>query len=243
MIVVRDEIEEIMLSIKSTGSVAAWVDNTGSYTVTTTDLGNLQSGFKVVLIYSDTSLNRDVILTSIDSTTNTFTFDGIGITQPDSWEMALYFEIGHRIELNKKYENKAKAINKRVQEYPLIWLYTDFEQTPSDIEDSAFETTLQGAIVDFTQKELYEEQRIEQKFIPVLYPLLELIDEQFNKLPYNKKFITPYGVDKDIDFITTDRPFFGSADKNKNVLPDYTDAIEWQTQLVWKNQGSTCSAY
>lgn len=247
MIVVRDEIEEIMLSIKSTGSVTGWVDNTGSYTVTTADLGNLQSGFKVVLIYSDTSLNRDIILTSIDSTANTFTFDGTGISQPDSWEMALYFEVGHRIELYKKYQNKGKTINKRVQEYPLIWLYTDFEEPPSNIEDAAFETTLQGAIVDLTKKdeyqEQYEEQRIELAFKPIIYPLFTLIDEAFNALPYSKKFITPYGVEKRVRFTPIDRPFFGSADQNQNALPNETDAREWQIELVWKNQGSTCSAY
>ena len=73
MIIVRDEIEAIVLSVKSSGTVDTWVDNTGSYTVSTNDLGNLQSGFKIVLIYADTSLNRDVWIDSIDSVNNTFT--------------------------------------------------------------------------------------------------------------------------------------------------------------------------
>ncbi len=243
MIYVRDKIEEIVNSIKSNGTVAGFVDNTGSYTITTSDIGNLQADFKVLLEYSDTTLNRDVIITSIDSDNNTFTFAGTGITQPDTWGIALYFEVGHRVELNKKYQNKGKTINKRVQEYPLFWLYTDFEKNPSDIEDVDFETTLQGALVDFTQKDLYEEQRIEQKFKPVLYPIIELIDEAFNSTPYYGQFITLYGTDKDIDFTVIDRPFFGSADQNANVLPQYTDAIEWQTNLMWAKEGSVCSGY
>jgi hypothetical protein len=240
MIVVRDEIEQIIDTIRSSGTVDLFVDNTGSYTITTTDTVNLSAGLKVVLQYADSSLNRDVILTDVTATT--FTFEGTNITQPLTWEMALYFEVGHRVELNKKYVNKAKSINKMVREYPLVWLYTDFEQNPSDIEDVAFTTTLQGAICDFTQKELYEEQRIEQKFKPVLYPILELIDIAFNGI-YKQKFITPYGVDKDIRFITTDRPFFGSFDQSQSVLPQETDAIEWQVELNWANEGDTCTAY
>ena len=242
MIVVRDEIKEIIDTIRSFGTVTSYIDNAGSYTITTPSLGNIQAEFKVILQYADTSLNRDVWITSIDSLANTFTFSGTGITQPDTWEMALYYEYGHRIELHKKYTNKAASINKLVQEYPLIWLYTDFEQTPSPSENAAFETTLQGAIVDFSQKELYEDQRIEDNFKPVLYPILELVDQAFNGFE-KYRFITPYGIDKEIRFITTDRPFFGSADQSANVLPQVTDAIEWQTELSWAKEGSVCTGY
>lgn len=242
MIVVRDEIGLIIDSIRSNGNVTSYVDNTGSYTITTDSLGNLQAGFKVVLIYADTSLNRDVWVSSIDSINNTFTFNGTGITEPLTWELAIYYEYGHRIELNKKYTNKAVSTNKMVQEYPLIWLYTDFEQIPSDLESAEFETTLQGAIVDFSKKELYEEDRIEESFKPVLYPILELIDNAFNGVE-KYRFITPYGVDKEIRFLTTDRPFFGSSDQSANVLPQVTDAIEWQVDLNWAEEGNVCSGY
>jgi hypothetical protein len=243
MIEVREEIEEIVNSFKSSGSISLWIDNTGSYTVGTSDIGNLQAGFKVVLTYADTSLNRDVILTSIDSNNNTFTFNGTGIAQANGWEMALYFEVGHRIELNEKYTNKAKSINKYVHEYPLFWLYTDFERSISDVDQAEFNTVLQGAIVDFTQKELYEEQRVTNKFVPILYPYLELFHKALNTLPYYSKFVTPYGTSKEIDILTTDRPLFGSSDDNAHVLSQTTDAIEWQIEVIWKKQGSVCTGY
>ena len=242
MINVRDEIEEIVLSFQSNGDIVSFTDNLdGTYTINTSDLGNLQSGFKIVLTYADSSLNRDVVISSI--TSSSFTFSGTNITEPTGWQMAVYFEVGHRIELNKKYENKAKAINKRVQEYPLFWLYTDFERTPSDLEHVAFDTVLQGAIVDFSDKDYYEEQRIDENFKPVLYPYLELFNAALNTLPYKGKFNTPYGSGKEIDIITTDRPFFGSADQTANVLPQVTDAVEWQVNLAWNKNDEVCTSY
>jgi hypothetical protein len=235
MIVVRDEIENIIKSIQSTGSIDVWVDNTGSYTVTTSSTGNLEIGFKVVLKYADSSLDRDVILTDVTDTT--FTFDGSGISQPTTWEMALYFEIGHQRELHKKYTNKAKAINKRVQEYPLFWLFTNFTKEPGDEEFTEFSTELSGAIVDFTKLEYYEEQRIENKYKPVLYPYYELMVNAFNS--NRKKFVLPYG-NKRVEFGQTDRPFFGSENPEANILPQFTDAIEWSVSLDWFKEKNNC---
>ena len=107
MILIRDKIEEIVMAIQSSGSVNSYVDNTDSYTITTngTDtMGGLGIGTKVVLIYSDTTLNRDVVITSLTSTT--FTFSGTGILEPDSWKMAIYFDVGSRIEIVHKYNTK-----------------------------------------------------------------------------------------------------------------------------------------
>lgn len=239
MIVVREEIEEIVNSFKSSGAVTLFVDNTGSYTITTTDIGNLQVGFKLVLKYADTSLNRDVVLTAIDSINNTFTFSGANITQPLTWEMALYYEYGHRVELHKKYTNKAKSTNKRVQEYPLIWLFTDFTQEPGNNEYIEFTTDLGGAIVDKTELNLYEDDRIAQKYKPILYRLFELFQDAFNSPTNKKKFVRAYGSGN-IKLSQIDRPFFGSEDVNANILPQYTDAIEWGVTLDWFLENNNC---
>jgi hypothetical protein len=234
MIVVREVIEEIVLAVKSSGSVTGFVDNLdGTYTVTTSSVGGLESGFKVLLQYSDTSLNRDVISENVTETT--FDFTASNVTQPDTWEMAFYFESGHRVELNKKYTNKGKATNKRIQKYPLFWLYTDFTEEPGEGEYAEFETNLQGAIVDFSDKTSYEEQRIDNVFKPVLYKYLELIQIAFNTRPYRDNFVTGYGENYSIKFESTDRPFFGSAD-GENVLPQATDAIELEVNLKWMQE-------
>ncbi len=242
MILVRDKIEEIVMAIQSSGTVDSYVDNTGSYTITTngTDtMGGLGIGTKVVLIYSNTTLNRDVVITSLTSTT--FTFSGIGISEPDSWEMAIYFDVGHRIELNKKYSNKGKATNSMVQRYPLFWLYTDFEMEEGNGEYIAFETTLQAAIVDFSNAISYEEDRVTDVFIPVLYPYMEMIETAFNTAPYKRNFVTIMGEESRIRFKSVDRPFFGSADQSKSVLPQYTDAIELEIKLKWMIDSCSCA--
>ncbi len=240
MIVVRDEIEKIVLSIKSSGSVDLWTDNTGSYTITTSDLGNLQSGFKIVLRYSDSSLDRDVVITSIDSVDKKFTFSGTGIQEPDTWEMALYFESGHQKELHKKYTNKAKSINKRVQEYPLVWLFRNFEEEQNDDGGYIdFTTDLQGAVADFSSIELYDEDRIDEKYIPVLMPYLELIQEAFNTGSNLRKFVVPFGQEK-IKLNKIKRPFFGSEDPQANILPQITDAIQWGSTLNWREEENNC---
>jgi hypothetical protein len=227
------------MSLQSSGVVNSFVNNgNGTYTITTNDIGNLEIGFKVVLKYTDTTLNRDIIISAISG--NTLTFLGTNITQPDTWEMALYFEHGHRIELNKKYINKAKSVNKMIEQFPLVWLYTDFEERPPVYEDSEFITTLQFALVNRTDKDLYEDQRITQKFKPVLYYIKDLIKEAFNGI-YKRTFITPFG-NTEIKLMVVDRPFFGSPN-GENVLPDPTDAIEFQVELNWRKEGSICTGY
>ncbi len=239
MIVVRDEIEEIVMAIQSSDAVTSFLDNLdGTYTIGTNDIQALEAGYKVVLQYSDTTLNRDIIIDSILG--NTFTFTDTNVTQPETWEMALYFECDHRIELNKKYTNKAKAENKRVQEYPLFWLYADFIEVPGNGSAIFFETTLQAAIVDFSERNLYAEQRIEQKFKPVLYKYKELIEIAFNTAPFKRKFTIPFGENNKIQFQKIDRPFFGSADQNQNVLPQVTDAIEIEVNLKWRDLCLEC---
>ena len=237
MIVVKNVIRDVILTAQSTGTVDAWTDNSGSYTITT-DVADLEVGFKVVLIYADTTLNQDVIITSITGTT-AFTFSGTSITQPATWEMALYFEVGNRNELNRKYLNKAKSINKMVQEYPLVWLYTNFDQEPSESTGIDFTTDLTFSLVDFTEKNLYEEDRITNKYIPVLYPYLALIKTAFNARPSRDNFIIEYG-NKGIDFSTMDFPFFGSQDQKENVLPEITDAIEFGIKLQWRRDKTLC---
>ena len=239
MIVVRDEIEEIVMSVQSSGSVTSFVDNLdGTYAIGLDAIGNLQAGFKILLKYADASLNRDAVIDSISGSEITIT--DTKLTQPDTWEMALYFEVGHRAELIKKYINKAKSTNKKVQEYPLFWLYTDCQETPGEQGTyTEMVTTLQSAIVNRTEKELYEENRIEQKFKPVLYPLYELITGAFNSSTYKQKFVTSFG-NTEIKFQKIDRPFFGSIAEDKNVLPQITDAIELEYELKWFKQETNC---
>lgn len=235
MILVRDIIEEIVMGIQSSGNVDSFLDNgDGSYTITTNGndvTGGLGVGTKLVLIYDDTAFNKDVVITAI--TSNTITFLSTTITQPTSWKMAIYFDVGHRVELNEKYNNKSKLTNGKVQRYPLFWLYTDFEKDEGNGEYIAFETDLTGALVDFSNQTAYEEARIEDKFIPVLYPYFQMIETAFNTAPYKRNFVTQFGEDNKIKFKKTDRPFFGSADKKKRVLPQATDAIEFQVKLKW----------
>lgn len=242
MIVIKDEIKAIIDSIRYTDSVDTFTYNgNGTYTIYTPSTYSLQENFKIVLKYSDSTLNRDAVISSL--TGSSITIPGTNIPTPDNWELALYFETGHRLELHKKYTNKAKSVNKKIQEYPLFWLYSDTEKRPSNYEDAAFETTLQAALVDFSELNLYENERIDNNFKPVLYPLLEIINEAFNTLPNKAKFVTPYGIDKEINFSLFDRPFFGSFDKSQNVLPQITDAIEFSVNLNWRNQTNVCSGY
>lgn len=236
MRVVKEIIKQIVLSIKSTGIVDTWTDNTGSYTIGTT-IGNLQAGFKVVLIYADTTLNRDVVITSI--TDDSFTFTGTGISEPLSWEMAIYFEVGNRVELNKKYLNKAKSLNKRVQEYPLVWLYTNFREVPSEFTSIHFTTDLTLALADFSERNLYEEDRLTNKYKPVLYPYFELLKQAFNTRPNKDYFAIPWGQ-KGIEFTNMDFPYFGSQDQKENVLPEITDAIEFEVALNWRKEYTSC---
>lgn len=234
MILIRDIIEEIVMAIQSSGSVDTWADNTGSYTITTggdDTMGGLGIGTKVVLIYSDTTLNRDVVITSL--TDNTFTFSGTNITEADSWEMAIYFDVGSRTEMIHKYNTKSKLNNSKVQKFPLFWLYTDFEEEAGNGEYIAFETILQAALVDQSDATSYEEDRVTNKFIPVLYPYIEMIETAFNTAPYKRNFVTTYGEDKKIKLNKIDRTFFGSADKKKSVLPVITDAREIEINLKW----------
>lgn len=242
MILIRDIIEEIIMAIQSSGGVDTWLDNNNdTYTITTNGddtMGGLGVGTKVVLIYSDTTQNRDAVITAL--TRNTFTFSGIGITEPDSWKMAIYFDVGSRTEIINKYQTKSKLDNSKVQKFPLFWLYSDFKEEAGNGEYIAFETVLQAALADQSDATSYEEDRITNKFIPVLYPYIQMIETAFNTAPYKRNFVTTYGEDKKIKFNKTDRTFFGSADKKKSVLPVITDAIEIEINLKWMIDTCEC---
>jgi len=234
-ILIRDIIEEIVMAIQSSGGIDTWLDNgDDTFTITTNGddmMGGLGVGTKVVLIYSDTTLNKDVVI--IELTSNTFTFSSANTTEPDSWKMAIYFDVGSRTEIVHKYNTRSKLNNSKVQKFPLFWLYTDFEQEAGNGEYIGFETILRAALVDQSDATSYEEDRITNKFIPVLYPYIEMIETAFNIAPYKRNFVTTYGEDKNIKFNKYDRTFFGSADKKKSVLPVITDAIEIEIDLKW----------
>jgi hypothetical protein len=173
MINVREKIETIVNSIRSSGSVISITINLdGTYTIFTKTTGNLQSSFKVLLMYTDSSQNRDVYVDSVDS--NSFTFSSQALGSPVAWQMSLYYEYGTRAEMNQKYINKGKAANKLISEYPFFWLYTPISEQVNLIEPLYTRTTIRGSIVNQSRRDMYEENRINQKFKPVLYPYFEL---------------------------------------------------------------------
>lgn len=142
------------------------------------------------------------------------------IAQP-GWG-APYYMFGHRKEIANRLQEQGKGKVEKKQRYPLIALRLD---TPEKIFGDVVEHTLNLAIISETQRNLNAEERLEQVFIPILYPLYERF---FEELRNSGLFMWPNNQDKP-EHIKIDRFYYGTpqgAGNVENIFADPLDAIE-----------------
>lgn len=135
----------------------------------------------------------------------------------------IYFMHGHPIEIINRLQEKLKNPSAKDQRFPLIILLHDFKINRNKDTASYGATSLNVVIATMTKQEYNADQRKENVFKPVLYPILKEFLNQIESSPYYS--IGLNGVQYD----QTDRYFWGKQGlygNTGNIFNDYIDAIE-----------------
>ena len=229
IIEVPDIISEIISDMKSSGTISSIADNgDGTWKITTTNTNNLEDNFKVEI---DSNLYR------VDNvTTKTFDITGSSLSglASETWEMYFKEEIGHRIEVAGKLSRIVK--DKRGQErWDLIWLLTDNEEiTPLEDNNNYAEVRIFIIIATGSTKDLSTQERLDQKFTPILSPIYRLMVRKLND---SKKLARNPG--ERINPTKFNRYYYGVETEQGNeelILNTEADAIEFTTTIKIKKQ-------
>jgi hypothetical protein len=133
----------------------------------------------------------------------------------------IYYMYGHPLEIVNRLQELSKSPKHKDQKYPLIALFTDI---PIKVTTPGMygEAELQLIIATLSNKDFNAEQRLQNTFKPVLYPIKKIFLEQMKlhrQFTYNQEMI----------HISTDRFYWGKQGlygNTGNIFDDYIDAIE-----------------
>lgn len=133
-----------------------------------------------------------------------------------------YYMFGHRLEISNRLLEKNQDKVFKYKKYPLIALRMDF---PERVYEGLWHFDLNIAILAFTDKNYNAEERYENVFKPILYPLYRTFLE---KIKHSGLFMWP-GDQSVAPHTKIDRPYWGIEEKEKNskyIFNDPLDAIE-----------------
>lgn len=133
-----------------------------------------------------------------------------------------YYMYGHRDEIAARLLKKEGSVIKKKQKYPLVILAMDI---PRPVVKGVANYLLNIVIVCRTKNEYNVEQRMEQTFKPVLYPL----HTQFIEAVRDSGLFMWPGDPSYPDHLPIDRPKWGvwmSEGTLKQYMPDPLDAVE-----------------
>ena len=135
-----------------------------------------------------------------------------------------YFMHGHPLEILNTLSEKDRHSTYKFKKYPLIALFQDFTESIGENMNSQGETSLNIVICTQTSPDYTSEQRYDNVFRTVLYPLYDLL---IKHIEASKWFVNvgPGLVPHD----KTDRLFWGKSGlygNEGNIFNDNIDAIE-----------------
>lgn len=205
----------------------------------TNEIIRLQVGQIVTL----DNINYSVL--SVNVGLNTYTIEAVGLFSLSNdlipvktlnvtkWNISANFLFGSRMEINEILKNAMNDPDKQMVRFPLIWLFINNERNHSDRDNVDFRTELKFAFVHLTQKTYRANDRLTYVFKPILQPLMDLFRKTLESTYFAKVFHVEDGFIPYSDFY---RYFYGSSDKNVQVLDAATDAIEASFDLNFKFQ-------
>lgn len=207
---------EIVDSIRVTGTITDFIEIDASYTIF--DSVNCLRKSEIITI-------NDVkyIVSAADATTFTIEEIGIGTGADEYISLAPYYFHGHIKDIADTLATIQNDNNKvaAYQNYPFIALIHDFEEDRSNNGFDYIARNVMILIVHFTRQDYKPGSRYDEVFIPVLIPIYESLMKAIKRSKY-------FTIGKEgLKHTKIDRLFFGSSlSGNKNVLNDYSDAIE-----------------
>jgi len=216
----KDTIEDVIDEMKSSGTIISASESDGTWTIGTSDTGNLKDYFKVKIGSSYYRVSN--VDTTFENSFDVVTSDTI--TTEMTWEMYINFQFGYPKEVIEIVQRKGMN-QKKDEKFDLIWLFGDMPQkTPIENELIDKEVDITISIVTNSKQNYTIEERITNKLERILNPLFELfkntledstaiIINRGEKLAIEKHFRPNYAVDE------------------KNVFGENTDAIEFKLTI------------
>ena len=224
----RDIIKAVVTSMKSSGSITSVSESDGTWTIITSDTGNLKDNFKVLIgsnYYRVTNVNT-TFKTSFDVVTSDT------ITDEMTWGM--YIDFIFESPINAVGEIYMKGKNqKRNEKFDLIWLFNvipEGEPLENELIDKEADITM--SIVTDVSSKLTSDERFTQIFKTRLYPLYDLF---IKKLKESDSI--NINANESLVINKTDWMNYGIKN-NKNVFNEPTSAIEFTTTIKVKKQFS-----
>ena len=130
-----------------------------------------------------------------------------------------YYDYGKWLTITNKLLEKDNDKVFKYQKYPLIALRVPAE---CRVVNNLYTFTLNIAILDFTDKDYTEQERQENVFKPILYPLYEAFLKQLKGQGFS---YGPSNLQRP-EHTVIDRYFWGSDAEQANRFNDPLDAIE-----------------
>jgi len=144
----------------------------------------------------------------------------------------VHYEHGHPVEIDNILAAWSKTPDNSKVKYPMIALFQDFDEVVSEDPRFASDVRLELIIATMTLPSYTAPQRMENTFVPILYPLYHQLMVSIASSGYFS------GVAyKPAPHTKTDRMFWGR--NKKAVFGDYVDAVHI-TNLSLKVKKFSC---
>jgi len=243
-----DEVKAVFTFLKTEKNITDITENGSVSTIYTNSLVLLQLSYPIYLengqIVTIDNINYQVSNVNLASKTFEITKTGLFHMSTDlipvkvlavtKWNLAIDFKFGSRTEINEILEQEVSDPDKKLQRFPLVWLFINENRLRDSLEYD-FKTGLKMSFVHLSKPEYKAETRKENIFKPILVPLKELFMLAIQSSRFSRVFSFEYANLRYDEYF---RYFYGSADKNINkmVFDAPTDAIEIDFDVVFHNQ-------
>jgi hypothetical protein len=149
-----------------------------------------------------------------------------------------YYDHGHPVSILNKLSIKDGSKVLKFRKYPLIILVQDIQENYVNNLGVYYTVSPRIVIMDKSDKNYTEQERYENVFKPVLYPIWELLIEEIQDYKYFK-------FDGYVEYQKFDRVYWGTSTIFGNegtILNDFVDGIEllFEPINITRNQGSLC---
>lgn len=150
----------------------------------------------------------------------------------------VYFDKGHYLEIVKSLTQKEGAIPK-VNKYPLFWLVLDMKETMFPRLGVYADVDVHFIIAKDTLINYSTQERIDNIFIPVLYPIYVAVMNEIQNCPsfFNSAIET-------LKHEKFDRYYWGGQDSlgngEANLFNDFIDAIQVKALTISIRKNQNC---
>lgn len=150
----------------------------------------------------------------------------------------VYYDFGRYVEVTRNLTSKDGGKESKNKKYPLIWLVVPYTVVDTWIEGPCEIKNLEIIIATATKQASTTPDRINENFIPFLYPIYDELRKQIDISGYFDD------IDFNNDFERIDQPYWDGKQgtSQANLFNDYIDAIQLRGIRLTVNE-QTCEKF